>query len=320
MLIPLGTDAPLYHRPYATFAMIAINVLAYLLVPGDAYEDYVLILGDGVHPVQWLTNNFLHPGFLHLAANMIFLWTFGLVVEGKLGLLRFTLLYLGLGVFESAGMQLLVHSEHEIMMGGSATIIFGLMGMCLVWAPRNEVTCVLWLRLSPIEFELSILFFAGLFIALDVFDAGLSSMMRAGFTNLTTLEIIVMALEHTIGATLGILVGMAMVKLKWVDCENWDLFAVWERRTGRPKSRGPKTKKAEHIVSSEYRAPEKPRARKKDEGNAGEVRSVEDRAAARLRSMRQHLAGGRPRRPWPCITRPADRLRGGSRPSPIGAT
>jgi membrane associated rhomboid family serine protease len=114
MIIPWGTDAPLYHRPYATIAMMAINVLVFFVVPRDAYADYVLILGDGVHPVQWLTNNFLHSGIVHLVGNMIFLWTFGLVVEGKLGWLRFTAVYLLLGVTESAAMQLLVPSEQQI--------------------------------------------------------------------------------------------------------------------------------------------------------------------------------------------------------------
>lgn len=292
MLIPLGTDAPLYHRPFATIAMMAINVLVYLVVPEDAYEDYVLVLGNGLHPIQWLTNNFLHGGLIHLAGNMIFLWTFGLVVEGKLGWLRFTLVYLALGVLESGAMQIIVHSEHEISMLGSSTIIFGLMGMCLVWAPRNEVTCVLWLRLTPIEFDLSILWFAAMYIALDVFEGGMLGLMRAGFTKLSTAEILAMALDHTIGAVLGILVGMAMVKLNWVDCENWDIFAIWEGRMGRPKSRVAQTKKASRLVSSEYRSRRDSRAKKKDEGKSDEPRSVEDRAAARLRSLRQHLELG----------------------------
>ncbi len=113
MIIPLGSDAPLYHRPFATLALMAINVLAYLVVPRDAYQDYALVLGDGMHPLQWLTNNFLHTGFFHLAGNLIFLWTFGLVVEGKLGWWRFALVYLVLGVVESGAMQLLVPSERR---------------------------------------------------------------------------------------------------------------------------------------------------------------------------------------------------------------
>jgi membrane associated rhomboid family serine protease len=287
MIIPWGTDAPIYHRPFATFALLAINVLLFFVVPGDAYEDYVLVLGDGVHPVQWLTNNFLHSGIFHLAGNMIFLWTFGLVVEGKLGWLRFLAVYLFLGVVESAAMQLLVPSEQEVSMLGSSTILFGLMGMCLVWAPRNEVTCIVWLRFTPMEFDLSILWFAVIYIALEVFSGGLSGVLRASLTNLSTGVIIAIELDHVFGAVLGILVGAAMLKLGWVDCENWDLFAVLERRTGKPRSREPKTKRSRRLVSSEYRPGE--RRRGKTKKGRGDDQSIEDRSAAMVRAMRGHL-------------------------------
>ena len=92
--------------------------LVFVLFPSAATRTGRWSLGDGIHPLQWLTNNFLHAGFFHLAGNMIFLWTFGLVVEGKLGWWAFLLVYLGLGVGESAGMQILVHSETPVHMLG----------------------------------------------------------------------------------------------------------------------------------------------------------------------------------------------------------
>jgi len=106
IVIPTGTDAPIYYRPYATVALIVLNVALLIAVPPVAgivrldendeviedvetvsnFERYSLALGDGrLHPVQWVTHNFLHYGFLHLAGNMLFLWAFGIVVEGKLG-------------------------------------------------------------------------------------------------------------------------------------------------------------------------------------------------------------------------------------------
>jgi membrane associated rhomboid family serine protease len=294
MIIPWGTDAPLYHRPFVTMSLIVINVLAFLVIPTEAYTGYMLVIGDGVHPLQWLTNNFLHSGIIHLAGNMLFLWTFGLVVEGKLGWWRFLLVYLGLGVFDSAAMQILVPSEREISMLGASTIIFGLMGICLVWAPRNEVTVLFWLRLVPIEFDLSILWFAALYIALDVFSGGLSGVVTAGLTNLPLGVILAMALDHTFGAILGILLAMAMLKLDWVDCENWDLFAVLEGRTGRSKSRPTKARMVQRLVSSEYRTGDKPRSKKKRKGRGAEPPPLEDPSAAMLRALRQHLELGEP--------------------------
>jgi membrane associated rhomboid family serine protease len=289
MIIPWGTDAPIYHRPFATIALILINVLLLFVVPRDAYDDYVLVIGDGVHPIQWLTNNFLHSGIIHLVGNMIFLWTFGLIVEGKLGWWRFLIVYLLLGVVDSALMQLLVPSSVEIRMLGSSTIIFGLMGISLVWAPRNEVTCIIWLRFTPIELDLSILWFGAMYIALDVFTGGMSGVLKASLTNLPAGVIVAMALDHTFGAILGIIVGAAMVKLKLVDCENWDLFAVIERRTGRPKDKEPRTRKAAGLVSSEFRPKEKRKSRRSDRSESGGLELAEDRSAALLRSMRHHL-------------------------------
>src|SRR3954452_7688299 len=108
ILIPVGTDAPIYYWPRATVALIVVNIAAFLAVPpveretrldddgevvavavASPFERYALTLGDGLHPVQWVTHNFLHYGFMHLAGNMLFLWAFGIVVEGKLGVLKY---------------------------------------------------------------------------------------------------------------------------------------------------------------------------------------------------------------------------------------
>ena len=148
MIIPWGTDAPIYHRPIATIGVMVANVLVFVMFPPGRYEDWTLVLGDGLHPVQWVTNIFMHASFFQLAGNMLFLWTFGLVVEGKLGWWAFLLVYIGLGISESAGMQLLVQSKTPVHMLGSSGVIFGLLAMCLVWAPLNEVVCLVWFRLD----------------------------------------------------------------------------------------------------------------------------------------------------------------------------
>ncbi len=40
MIIPWGTDAPIYHRPIATIALIVLNVLLLFIVPREAYEEW----------------------------------------------------------------------------------------------------------------------------------------------------------------------------------------------------------------------------------------------------------------------------------------
>ncbi len=298
MIIPWGTDAPIYHRPIATITLIVLNVLAFFLFPSSAFKDWTLVLGGGTHPVQWLTNLFMHTGFFHLAGNMIFLWTFGFVVEGKIGWLAFTLLYLFLGVTESAAMQLLVRSEPPISMMGSSTVIFGLLAICLVWAPRNEVTCILWLRFTPMEIDLSILWFAVLYIAMDVLTSGMSGVVMAHLTDRPAGVIVALALDHTLGAILGIVVGVMFLKFKRVDCENWDLFAVLERRAGQSRKQARRAKRPPRPVAVEY-AP-----------RPGHVRNGARRGNRRFDRSKIHrprrcgrsasiLSWVRWRRPWP---------------------
>ncbi len=243
MIIPWGTDAPIYHRPVATIGLIVLNTMVFLLFPARAHEGLTLILGEGIHPLQWTTNIFLHAGIFHLAGNMIFLWTFGFLIEGKVGWLAFLMIYLGLGIVESAGIQLLVQGEQGFAVLGSSNVIFGLLTICLVWAPRNEVICIVWLRFTPMEFDLSILWFAVLYIAMDVLTSGMSGVIMANLTNHSSGVILTVALAQTIGALLGFAVGVAMVKFKLVDCENWDLFAVLKGRAGMSKKQAAKLMK-----------------------------------------------------------------------------
>ena len=62
MLIPWGTDAPIYHKPFATVGLIVVNVLVFILFPSPSHEDWTLVLGEGLHPFQWVTNIFMHLG------------------------------------------------------------------------------------------------------------------------------------------------------------------------------------------------------------------------------------------------------------------
>jgi membrane associated rhomboid family serine protease len=289
MIIPCGTDAPIYHRPIATVGMIVINVLVYVMFPPGHYEDWTLVLGDGLHPLQWVTNIFMHAGFFQLAGNMLFLWTFGLVVEGKLGWWAFLLVYLGLGISESAGMQLLVHSTTPVHMLGSSGVIFGLLAMCLVWAPMNEVVCIIWLRFAPSVFDVSILWFAAGYIALDVLSSSLTGVVMASVLDRSTGAILAVILDHTSGAILGLIVGVALLKLNWVDCENWDVFAVAEGRKGQSKAVAKRAKSRMPLVSSEFRRKSEAKRKRKGKKVAPKVTSIEDARAVALRTMRLHL-------------------------------
>jgi membrane associated rhomboid family serine protease len=280
MIIPWGTDAPIYHRPAATIGLIVVNVGSFCAFPAGSHEEWTLVLGEGLHPLQWVTSLFMHLGFGHLIGNMVFLWAFGIIVEGKLGWRVFLTVYLGIGLVESAVFQALIRTEHPIFMLGASGVIFALLAMCLVWAPRNELQCVTIFRLLPMEFDFPILWVAVLYIGLEALEAGITGFAASS------------ALAHLGGAVLGLIVAIAFLKLDLVDCENWDLFAVLERRTGQSKKQAQKARITRPRVFSERVLPEVVRRDRRARNRAPLVRSMEDAAASALRTMRRHLELG----------------------------
>src|SRR5947209_1774657 len=173
--IPYRTDAPVYHFPHVTVGLIAVNTLAYLMSRDASAETlikYVLLYGDGLHPLQWVTSNFIHGGLMHLLGNMIFLWTFGLIVEGKVGPLPFLGIYLGIGFVECGLEQVLMRNSLGASFGASS-ILFGLLAMALVWAPRNEVGVCGLIVVRPFAVELSLLWFVPLLLAEQLLIASL---------------------------------------------------------------------------------------------------------------------------------------------------
>lgn len=261
MLIPFGTDAPLYHFPYATIGLIAVNVLCFAItgfgMDEDAVRPLMLHHGPGINPLEWLTSAFAHGGWGHIFGNMVFLWTFGLVVEGKLGWRRFLALYLvliaGCGLAEDLMTQhhtkawtvrqlaaeegeTVTAEEAELLaqllpgeaMGaslGASAVISGLVAMCLVWAPKNEVQAYVFLLFRGVLWELSILTMSLLFLVQDLVLWLWDPQVSGPATHLT-------------GFLLGLGVGVLYLKRGWVDCEDWDLFAVLAGRNGRARDSG----------------------------------------------------------------------------------
>src|SRR5690606_17254085 len=87
---------------------------------------------------------------------------FGLIVEGKVGSLVFALIYLGIGTTYGCLLQTssLVTGWEGTALGASAAI-FGLLALCVIWAPANEFT-ILW---GLATLDISILTYGGLFVA-----------------------------------------------------------------------------------------------------------------------------------------------------------
>ena len=273
MLLPLSTDAPVYHFPGMTIGLIGANFIGFLLTSAgnpeqaEKWAHWSLQYGNGLNPIQWITSNFVHMGLIHLIGNMVFLWTFGLVVEGKLGWWKFLLVYLSIG-FVQCGMEQTIMLGHDqvaryvdqelamfdrelAMMDadelaemkadgvdpkqlreqriqevraevgnnlpgscGASAIIYGLMAISMVWAPVNEIKCFVMIGFRAAVFDISIMVFAAIDIGFQFVFATLS------------LFSIATATLHLMGAFVGLIVGIVLLKRGVIDGEDWDLFSV----------------------------------------------------------------------------------------------
>ena len=217
MFLPYNTDAPLYYWPIVTVAMIVANVLFFILEianPEFAFE-YSLAIGDGLHPIQWVTHNFLHADVMHLLGNMFAFWSFGLIVEGKTGPLKSTLIYLGIGIIHGFVVQVLMLEHEPTRCLGASAIVFGMMAISLIWAPENTMDCFILVYFRPFFFEISVKNLVAIFLALQI----LTLYLMGGSLSSEFL--------HIVGAIIGFIIGITLLKLRLVNCEHWDIFSIW---------------------------------------------------------------------------------------------
>lgn len=274
MIIPWATDAPIYHRPWATLLMMAVMVGAFAVqvqLDEEVVESYMLSHGDGLHPVQWITSNFMHADIFHLVGNMIFLWAFALVVEGKVGFFPFLAIFVGVGAIEAAALQALALGREEVVYSlGASGAIYGLIAMALVWAPKNDLSCIMFWRFRILTFDMPIMGFAGLYLALQV----LGFVLQGGQMSSELL--------HLAGAVVGFILGTVLLKMDRVDCEKWDLYSVWRGHAGRDRPKVAKKVKLP-VFSTDHDAPDPA-----DEGLGENVRS--ERGVAKAKGKK---AGGK---------------------------
>ena len=313
LFIPTGTDAPIYHWPYATVGMIVVNIALLIAVPPPSaswahhndnddeveapavasnFERYALTLGDGrLHPVQWVTHNFLHYGIMHLAGNIVFLWAFGIVVEGKLGAVKYVLMYLAIGTLHGALTQtLLIRSELNSHAAGASAVVFGLLAACMVWAPRNElnILMIFWIGFRVFVRDLELYFTT---VALWYIGEQVVGLV---FWGVIGKQVMVSELGHLSGAFWGAVVAIVLLKASLVDCEGWDAFSLLakRRRLGVEwKARGERIDHEKKSLKSALKA----QSRAKKSGavpSDGEGPSLADRAATAVRKVQTLIDNG----------------------------
>lgn len=156
-LLPIHDKTRPAKTPYITWALIIINILAFLY---QISADHVTVIKRyGFYPILFLANEqqyrlvtsmFLHGDLLHLLGNMLFLYIFGDNVEGRLGRAKYLLAYISLGVAASMTHTLWVlYQEPQALTVpavGASGAISGVLGAYAVLYPHSRIVTLLFLR------------------------------------------------------------------------------------------------------------------------------------------------------------------------------
>jgi len=145
-----GAVAPGRYDAPATYALIALNVAAYLveiagggggLSPGGGNSillDFGLF-GPFVAEGEWyrlLTSGFLHASLIHIGFNMFALFFLGRILEPGIGTPRFVALYLASLFAGSFGAILL---DPDSLTIGASGAVFGIFGATFVMARERGI-------------------------------------------------------------------------------------------------------------------------------------------------------------------------------------
>jgi membrane associated rhomboid family serine protease len=164
LFFPLRDVNPVRRVPFFNYALIVINVAAFLSITArESQGEFWLTAWYGLVPSRLLsdpqgevvtvvTSMFLHGGWMHLASNMWFLHIFGDNLEDMLGRVRYLLFYGICGVFAAAA-QIWVDTSSSIPMVGASGAIAGVVGGYVVLCPRAPILSfntvpLLWLFLG----------------------------------------------------------------------------------------------------------------------------------------------------------------------------
>ncbi len=188
-MFPIANGVPLRYPPLVTWILIAANTAVFVfeinLGPSelDAFlSRFALIparyfaaggFDSGMPPIDYLpfiSNMFLHGGWLHLIVNMWTLWLFGRAIEDQLGSARYLAFYLLCGVVASITHAALNPTSTVPALGASGAIA-GVLGCYLRLFPFERVIVLVPILFFPFFFELPALVFVGLWFLIQVLQA-----------------------------------------------------------------------------------------------------------------------------------------------------
>src|SRR4026208_1248758 len=146
-MIPIGDDDSARRlAPTVTYALIAINVLVFLvgLTAGEsfinrwAFVPSRFLANPAGDFITLFSSMFMHAGWLHLIGNMLYLWIFGDNVEDRFGHVKYLIFYLLCGLAATFA-QMAFSLGSNIPSLGASGAIAGVLGAYILLFPRGSV-------------------------------------------------------------------------------------------------------------------------------------------------------------------------------------
>ena len=152
-MFPVATNLRVIKTPWATYTIIAANVLIHFLATWNTN----FVISDrvartfGFNPASFgnlsaiptfVTSMFFHGDLIHLFGNMIFLLVFGRRVENQLEKGNFLMFYLATGISACLTHMLMEPDSSSPLIGASGAIS-GVLGAFFICNPAARITLVL---------------------------------------------------------------------------------------------------------------------------------------------------------------------------------
>ena len=154
MFFPYNVDVPMQRWPIANFALIGITIVVSILILAGLIEPAGwMMIGPGEYfSIAGLFGSlFVHADILHLLGNMMFLFVFGNAVNAKLGHATYLLSYFAIGAIEGIIWTLIADGPAI----GASGAIMGVVGMFIIYYPRNDVSVWYWIWYHTDSFQIS---------------------------------------------------------------------------------------------------------------------------------------------------------------------
>jgi membrane associated rhomboid family serine protease len=171
-------------------------------LPDSVVERLVL---HSSSPLQLVGHLFLHAGIFHLVGNMIFLWVFGNAICSNTSNALYALIFFSCGV--AAGAVHMIADGHPAV--GASGAINGIVGLTLAIYPLNRVSVFWTFLVRGGTFSVRAY---GIIIFWFIFDLW-GALEKGG-------EVAYWA--HIGGFLFGLISGLLLLKLKFVETTEWD--------------------------------------------------------------------------------------------------